>query len=154
MASPPVIANSYSGFLLIYRYLYHLILMTGWGFFVYLFVLVKTKMLWCHRSNFQCDSLSRDLKAWFCKIWKVEVCSFGTWHVVFTFFFQSLQLSHCMIVREPMRKVWKKDKYMTSIDLIMQSNIDFATSQIQQVLQLCQYHFQFTGAALNDQMKR
>ena len=145
MASPPVLANGYSGFLFIYRYLCQLILMTLWGF-VYLFVLVKFKMLWCHRSDFQCDRLSRDLKAWFSKAWKVEVCSIGTLYVVFSFLLQSLQLSHFMLVREPMRKEWKKDKHRTRIYLLMQSNIDFVILWVQQFLKLCQYLFQLTGA--------
>ena len=154
MTSPLVLANSYSSFLFIYRCFCQLILMARWGFFVYLFVFVKTKMLWCQRSNFQCERLSRDLKVWISKAWKVEVCSIGTWHVVFTFFLQSLQLSHCMVVGEPMRKKWKKDKHTRRIYQMMQSNIDFVILWMQQVLQLCHWcRFKFTGAMLHDQMK-
>ena len=48
---------------------------------------------------------------------------------------------------------WEKNERKTNIYRMMQSDIDFVILWMQQVLQLCQYRFQFPGAALNDQIK-
>ena len=92
-------------------------------FFLLFFMLIKTNFfLRSIRSNLQSVidcyvTLKLDFLKYGCL--KYVQLPFDMLFIPF-FFLPSLQLSHCMIIREPMRKQRKKDKHRTWICLIMQ----------------------------------